>query len=500
MKWVSSIYNVGLWPPHFTTESQSSAEQVGSDCPESSPSVKQQTAHGNGVQRDSNIQETNARPVDKDSDGTDKTSEPPSQSPSQPRSSEEDEELDTVHPKLGPVDTNGHSASPDMPKEPSSASNATPLPTLSSSASPLPSPPPSLPPVNEQKMSHSVTATPLDVSQFDLGAPDEGSSPHTSAGEAANLGEPEIKTEGINSQERNPSPSPPPPPPSSNSLTHFPEKSEVSERDNNGGGNTATPDRGGGGNGGRVGERNHGSGDSLETSRGDSDTTSQETKGGVDGQTFADKSPVKKEDKQASRNNNSTASANVSCAGDTAAQETPAEDLNGNSSASKNEGNGFNSSGTTQSNTDIPISTPVADGSGHVTQGGRDFKDGLSTPGSDNSVGGVIGEGATGGVVTGDGGGGGGHTAGGVTEGGGGGKAASGGEKGGGLSPGPANGTGGQPIAGNGSNGGGGGVNGGGGGGQAREKSVFVRLSNRINFLEGNISLFTSYLDQISTR
>ena len=34
----------------------------------------------------------------------------------------------------------------------------------------------------------------------------------------------------------------------------------------------------------------------------------------------------------------------------------------------------------------------------------------------------------------------------------------------------------------------------------AREKSVFVRLSNRINVLEVNMTLFDSYLDQISQR
>ena len=36
--------------------------------------------------------------------------------------------------------------------------------------------------------------------------------------------------------------------------------------------------------------------------------------------------------------------------------------------------------------------------------------------------------------------------------------------------------------------------------GMPREKSVFVRLSNRINNLELNMSLFGSYLEQISTR
>lgn len=36
--------------------------------------------------------------------------------------------------------------------------------------------------------------------------------------------------------------------------------------------------------------------------------------------------------------------------------------------------------------------------------------------------------------------------------------------------------------------------------GSPREKSVFVRLSNRINNLELNMSLFGSYLEQISTR
>ena len=45
-------------------------------------------------------------------------------------------------------------------------------------------------------------------------------------------------------------------------------------------------------------------------------------------------------------------------------------------------------------------------------------------------------------------------------------------------------------------------VNGGtnGASGSPREKSVFVRLSNRINNLEMNMSLFGSYLDQISSR
>ena len=48
----------------------------------------------------------------------------------------------------------------------------------------------------------------------------------------------------------------------------------------------------------------------------------------------------------------------------------------------------------------------------------------------------------------------------------------------------------------------GGWVNGGtnGASGSPREKSVFVRLSNRINNLEMNMSLFGSYLDQISSR
>lgn len=40
----------------------------------------------------------------------------------------------------------------------------------------------------------------------------------------------------------------------------------------------------------------------------------------------------------------------------------------------------------------------------------------------------------------------------------------------------------------------------GGASGSPREKSVFVRLSNRINNLEMNMSLFGSYLDQISSR
>ena len=35
---------------------------------------------------------------------------------------------------------------------------------------------------------------------------------------------------------------------------------------------------------------------------------------------------------------------------------------------------------------------------------------------------------------------------------------------------------------------------------QPREKSVFVRLSNRIRDLEVNMSLFSSYLDQLSSR
>lgn len=37
-------------------------------------------------------------------------------------------------------------------------------------------------------------------------------------------------------------------------------------------------------------------------------------------------------------------------------------------------------------------------------------------------------------------------------------------------------------------------------GGTTREKSVFVRLSNRINILEVNMTLFDTYLDQISQR
>ena len=57
---------------------------------------------------------------------------------------------------------------------------------------------------------------------------------------------------------------------------------------------------------------------------------------------------------------------------------------------------------------------------------------------------------------------------------------------------------------GNGNGGGGGGGHGGLGGqvsaGRDREKSVFLRLSNQIQELETNMSLFSSYLDQISTR
>ena len=58
---------------------------------------------------------------------------------------------------------------------------------------------------------------------------------------------------------------------------------------------------------------------------------------------------------------------------------------------------------------------------------------------------------------------------------------------------------------GNGVGGGGAGGHGGGSGGQVssgrdREKSVFLRLSNQIQELEMNMSLFSSYLDQISTR
>ena len=39
-----------------------------------------------------------------------------------------------------------------------------------------------------------------------------------------------------------------------------------------------------------------------------------------------------------------------------------------------------------------------------------------------------------------------------------------------------------------------------GGGGKNQEKSVLIRLSNRVRDLEDNISLFSSYLDQLSTR
>ena len=526
-----------MWPvavlPFFATEPGASGGR-----PESNAGVNQDGV-GSSVHTNSNTHDSSHHPVDKVDNGTNKDIESLSQSSTQSRSiSEGDKTLQTTMTDLGPPDINTHSIGADTTKELSSSSSlssssdskSAPLLTPSPPPSPPLSPPPSLSPAPlpspspEEQMSSSVTPTPqaaLDPSEHDLGVPNESDKSSMTGTPPSALGDLEIKTEEVSSHQTDPplpSTSPPLPSPSNTPLDQFQEKPDTSERD----GNMVTPDRGGGGGGGEdgesVGEQKHSANGALspESDKGDSVSFSQETSEGVKRDPFVVETAIKEEDKHSSSINNTSGPTNVSINGDIATQETLARDLNGNTSTAQNGGNGFVSVSVTFSTSDIPLSTPLASGgeplasqAGQDSNDSPDIKGELGSLGPDASVGsdlGIVGhdkvvgreneEGVTSGVVTGVGGGGGGggeHTGGDVTAGvtGGGALVSGAGDKGGGLSTGVA---GGQASTANGSNGGGG------GGGQVREKSVFVRLSNRINFLEGNISLFTSYLDQISTR
>ena len=199
---------------------------------------------------------------------------------------------------------------------------------------------------------------------------------------------------------------------------------------------------------------------------------------GVSEDTSASESAQHSEDKQTSLINNTNRQANISCNGDLEGQITLEQDPNGNSSKAENADSG----GIV--NTDpSPVSDgaaegkQVASGSTSTNQAGSET---LDQEGILKEASGTTSEGLVSAVVTG------GAERGGLT--------GADVTAGSGLPDGSASSS--STSSSTTSNGGGNGA----AGAMVRDKSVFVKLSNRINMLERNISLFTSYLDQISSR